>query len=229
MPWVIAKWAMTLDGKLASRTGHSRWISGPVARERVHDLRRRVDAILVGRGTAQMDDPLLTARPAGTRRCTRIVLDSAAQLPLQSQLVQTARMHPVLVAVAPTADPEHCERLRGAGCEVYCCPGDTPEQRLPALLLELGRRRMTNLLVEGGGALLGSLFDGGWIDEVHVFIAPKLVGGLGAPSPLAGAGSQWIPELSSLDAPRIEVLEQDVYITGRLHRAPECGSHCLQE
>ncbi len=218
LPWVIAKWAMTLDGKLASRTGHSRWISNAAARERVHQLRGRVDAIMVGRGTADADDPLLTARPPGARQAVRIVVDSQANLSPQSQLVQTVRTHPVLLAVSPQARPERCRQLEQAGCEILCCSGSDAGQRLRALLLELGRRKVTNLLVEGGSKLLGSLFDLELIDEVHVFVAPKIAGGQTAPSPVAGIGLMEIPKSPALDAPRIEVLGQDVYITGRLIR-----------
>ncbi len=218
LPWLIAKWAMTLDGKIASRTGHSRWISGAAARERVHQLRGRVDAVMVGRATADADDPLLTARPPGAREAVRIVVDSHARLALQSQLVQTARTQRVLVAVSPQAPPERCKRLEQAGCEMVYCAGSEPSERLRDLLGQLGRRKMTNVLVEGGGKLLGSLWDLRLIDEVHVFVAPKLIGGAAAPGPLAGIGMPEIPESASLLDPRIEVLDQDVYITGRVVR-----------
>lgn len=217
MPWVIAKWAMTLDGKLASRTGHSRWISSAASRDRVHELRRRVDGILVGRRTAEVDNPLLTARPAGQRRAIRIVVDSHAGLALNSQLVRTAREQPVLIATSTDADPARCCQLEQAGCELLHCSGTEPAERLSTLLKELGARQMTNLLVEGGSKLLGSLFDLDCIDEVHVFIAPKLVGGRAAATPIGGVGFDEIPQLPSLVDPRIEVLDQDVYITGRLH------------
>ncbi len=215
-PWIIAKWAMTLDGKLASRTGHSQWISSTASRQRAHQLRGRVDAVMVGRGTVAADDPLLTARPAGTRSVTRIVVDSAASLSPESRLVRTCREQPVLVAISPAAASQRRVRLEEAGCEVLLCPGQNAAERLQGLLLELGKRRMTNLLVEGGGQLLGSFWDLGLIDEVHVFVAPKLVGGQSATVPLAGSGRSEIPELPTLRNPRIEILEQDVYISGRI-------------
>ncbi len=215
-PWIIAKWAMTLDGKIASRTGHSRWISNERSRDVVQQLRGRVDAILVGRGTAEVDDPLLTARPAGPRIATRIVLDSRASLSTDSRLVQSARIAPVLVAVEEGADKPRRWALEQAGCEVLACPGAERADRLKSLLCELGRRRVTNLLVEGGGQTLGSLFDLKVVDEVHVFLAPKIVGGQTAPGPVAGTGRDVIPELPSLAHPHIEVFDQDVYIRGRL-------------
>jgi len=224
VPWIIAKWAMTLDGKLASRTGHSRWISSEGSRRRVHELRRRVDAIMVGRGTVVADNPRLTARPPGERVATRIVVDSQASLPHRCALVETAREQPVLIATSRQADPDRCQRLEQAGCETLRCEGDTQQTRLQSLLKELGRRRMTNVLVEGGGRLLGSLFDLDNIDELHVFVAPKLVGGQAGPSPMAGVGLAEISPLPSLDEPRIEVIEHDVYISGRLSRKPSSSS-----
>src|SRR5690606_32147686 len=187
--WVIAKWAMTLDGKISARTGDSKWISSEASRAVVHRLRGRVDAIAVGRATVETDDPLLTARPAGPRTPTRVVLDSQASLSLGSQLVRTASDAPVLIAAAADAPAERCQALAAAGVEVWQASPSaaTPMRRWLELLDELGRRRMTNVLVEGGGQALGALFDAKAIDEVHVFIAPKLIGG-SARAPLAGVG-----------------------------------------
>jgi diaminohydroxyphosphoribosylaminopyrimidine deaminase/5-amino-6-(5-phosphoribosylamino)uracil reductase len=211
-PWVIAKWAMTVDGKLASRTGDSRWISGEASRRIVHELRGRADAIVIGRGTAQADDPLLTARPPGARLATRIVLDSRAALSSQSQLVQTARDVPLLVAAGAAAAAADYQRLRSAGCEVLIFDGDTPAQRLDQLLLELGRRRLTNVLVEGGGQLLGSLLDAKQIDEVHAFIAPKLLGGSGAIVPFGGTGLEAMAQAVSLEDAQWQSVDGDLYL-----------------
>ena len=215
-PWIIAKWAMTLDGKIATGSGDSRWISGPDARAIVHTLRGRADAVMVGRETALRDDPLLTARPSGPRRAVRIVCDSAARLPLESQLVQTARATPVLLAVGPEASEPRRQQLTAAGCEVFVSNAPTHAARLAALLDELGRRRMTNVLVEGGAQLLGSLLDAQAINEVHVFIAPKLIGGATAPSPIAGQGIARLSEALSLDTPEIRQVGADVYVHGRV-------------
>ncbi|MDY0168207.1 MAG: bifunctional diaminohydroxyphosphoribosylaminopyrimidine deaminase/5-amino-6-(5-phosphoribosylamino)uracil reductase RibD [Thermoguttaceae bacterium] len=215
-PWVLAKWAMTLDGKLATRTGESRWISGPESRAVVHRLRGRVDAVIVGRGTADRDDPLLTARPPGPRKATRVVLDTGASLALDSQLVRTAAEVPVLVAAGESAPPANRQRLAEFGCEVLVLPGKDDARRLDALLAELGRRRMTNVLFEGGARVLGTLLDARAIDEVHVFIAPKLLGGADAPSPVAGAGLAAMADALLLSPPGIEILAEDVYVHGRL-------------
>jgi diaminohydroxyphosphoribosylaminopyrimidine deaminase/5-amino-6-(5-phosphoribosylamino)uracil reductase len=213
-PWVIAKWAMTLDGKLATRAGDSRWISNPASRAVAHALRGRVDAVIVGSNTARIDDPLLTARPPGPRTATRVIIDSAAALAVESRLVQTARQGPVLVAAGPTADAANCRRLEEAGCEVFICGGATHEERIAQLLTELGRRRMTNVLVEGGARLLGMLFDERAIDEVRIFIAPKLIGGAAALPAVAGLGIESIADALQLADPQITTLDGDVYVHG---------------
>lgn len=217
-PWIIAKWAMTLDGKTATCRGESRWISNEPSRRIVHALRGRVDAIVVGSRTARLDDPLLTARPPGPRTALRVVLDTRATLSSESQLVRTARDVPLLVAVGSEAPAADRNRLEAAGCEVFAGPGDTPAARLDALLVELGRRRLTNVLVEGGGRLTGSLLDAGQIDEVHVFVAAKLVGGAEAPGPIAGQGVAEMSAALSLDAREVRQLGSDVYIRGRVAR-----------
>jgi diaminohydroxyphosphoribosylaminopyrimidine deaminase/5-amino-6-(5-phosphoribosylamino)uracil reductase len=217
-PWVVAKWAMTLDGKIAARTGDSRWISSPASRQLVHQLRGRMDAIIVGRGTAAADDPLLTARPPGPRTALRIVVDTRASLAPASQLVRTAREVPLLVAAGVEAASADCANLQAAGCEVLVCGGATPQARLETLFDELGRRRMTNVLVEGGARLLGSLFDARLIDEAHVFIAPKLAGGAEAPSPSAGRGVETIADALALEDLAVREVAGDIYLQGRIVR-----------
>jgi diaminohydroxyphosphoribosylaminopyrimidine deaminase/5-amino-6-(5-phosphoribosylamino)uracil reductase len=188
-PWVHLKWAMTLDGKIATRTGDSKWISGEESRRVGHELRGRVDAILVGRGTVAADDPLLTARPPGPRVATRVVLTASGELPDRCRLRATAREVPVLVFT----DAGNEGKLAGwsaDGCEVV----GLKESAVDAVLAELGRRRMTNVLVEGGAGVLGSFLDAGAADEVHVFVAPKIFGGDEALSPVGGAGVGRIAE-----------------------------------
>lgn len=217
-PWLIAKWAMTLDGKTATRVGSSRWISNPQSREIVHALRGRVDAIVVGRETARLDDPLLTARPPGPRTALRVVIDTRGSLALDSQLVRTAREVPLLVAVGMDASAADRHAFEAAGCEVFVCQAESHTERLQELLRELGRRRMTNVLVEGGGRLVGSLLDVGEIDEVHVFIAPKLIGGAAACTPIAGDGVDDIAQGLILDAPEWKQVGCDMYLRGRVHK-----------
>ncbi len=217
-PWIIAKWAMTLDGKLATVKGESKWISGEASRPIVHALRSRVDGILVGHGTAAADDPLLTARPAGPRKATRIVLDSQASLSMSSKLVCSAPSVPVLVAVSEHATSSKRDELATAGCEVVVCPGTSQTDRLNWLLDELGRRQMANILVEGGSSVLGSFFDLGQIDEVHVFIAPKLFGGDRAPGAIGGNGVDLLAAALRLTSPQIERCGSDIYVHGRVAR-----------
>jgi len=228
-PWVIAKWAMTLDGKIATHTGDSQWISNESSRATVHQLRGRVDAILVGSGTARADDPLLTARPAGRRTATRFVLDTNASLALDSQLVKTAGQIPVSVVVGSEAPAERAQALADAGCEVLSIAAESRGAQVEELLHELGRRRMTNVLVEGGGTLLGSLHDQRLIDEVHVFIAPKLVGGSQAASPVAGSGIAMMKDALHLDDITVDRLEDDLYVRARMAGSSRASPQSQEE
>jgi diaminohydroxyphosphoribosylaminopyrimidine deaminase / 5-amino-6-(5-phosphoribosylamino)uracil reductase len=221
-PWVHAKWAMTLDGKIASRSGASKWISNEASRAKAHALRGRMDAVLVGAGTVVADDPLLTARPAGPRMATRIVVDRHARLPVDSQLVRTARETPLMVVAGPQAAAESLARLRDCGAEVFVLEAHAASGSLAAptelqrLLSELGRRKFTNLLVEGGSRMLGAFFDERLIDELHVFIAPRLFGDDRALSAVGGSGFDLPARLPAIDNPVIEMLAGDAYIRGHL-------------
>jgi diaminohydroxyphosphoribosylaminopyrimidine deaminase/5-amino-6-(5-phosphoribosylamino)uracil reductase len=221
LPWVIAKWAMSLDGRIASSTGNSQWISSETSRQWVHRLRGRVDAILVGRGTAQADDPLLTARlPADQPPCRtalRVVIDSRLSLPVSSRLVQTAAQFPTLIWTTPLADLNRAQALRRAGCRVESSLSTQPSDNLQQLLQFLVQEYCTtNLLVEGGGQLLGSLFDLRQIDQCEVFIAPKLIGGANAVSPLAGVGVSTIPSGPECHAVQFRASDTDVHYSCRL-------------
>lgn len=168
-PWVIQKWAMTLDGKMATYTGDSKWISSEACRKLVHELRGRMDAVIVGGNTVRIDDPLLTARPPGPRTPTRIVVSASGNLPNDCQLIRTARESPVIVATTA----EGAARLSAwsnAGVELLTITS------LTALFDELGRRRMTNVLVEGGAKLHAAVTDARLADEVIAFLAPIMVG-----------------------------------------------------
>jgi diaminohydroxyphosphoribosylaminopyrimidine deaminase/5-amino-6-(5-phosphoribosylamino)uracil reductase len=216
-PYVIAKWAMTLDGKMATGSGDSRWISGPRSRSFVHELRGRVDAILVGIGTVLADDPQLTARPPGPRRAVRVVLDSAGRLPIESRLVRSAHEASTLVAVTGRALDARRTALRAAGCEVLAFPGAERVPILP-LLEELGRRGTTNVLVEGGGAVLGSFLDADEVDAVEVFVAPLLEGGTHGFTPARGRGMATMEAAVRLESQEILTIEGDILIRGRLPR-----------
>lgn len=211
-PWIIAKWAMSLDGRIATRTGSSQWISNERSREVVHQLRGRVDGILVGSLTALHDNPLLTARPAGPRTATRIVLDSKARLPLDSRLVQSIPQAPVLVVAGPEARETSLAKLRAHGAEVLGYEDRDRASRLQRLLAELGSRGMTNLLVEGGAEVLGCLADLDEIDEAWAFIAPKLIGGEQALSPIRGLGLEQVAQAKEACRVRVTELAGDVWV-----------------
>lgn len=187
-PYVHAKWAMTLDGKIATRSGDSRWISNEQSRQRMHALRGRMDGILVGSGTVLADDPLLTARPPGPRTAARIVLDRRCRTPRNCQLVRTAKAAPTLLVTGKDVPEQQRQALESAGCEVLPLLGGNHTADILTVLAELGRRRMTNLLVEGGSEILGSFVAADAVDEFHVCIAPCIVGGSSAPGPVAGVG-----------------------------------------
>jgi diaminohydroxyphosphoribosylaminopyrimidine deaminase/5-amino-6-(5-phosphoribosylamino)uracil reductase len=215
LPFVTAKWAMTLDGKTAVASGDSRWVSSEPARGLVHQLRGRMDAIAVGIATVESDDPELTARPPGPRCPARIVLDSTARLPLASKLVRSAREVPVLVAVTERAPTRRREELARRGCDVLAFPS-ADMVPVPALLEELGRRGMTNILVEGGGRVLGSFLDAGQVDAVEVFLAPILEGGDHAHTAARGRGCARMHEALRLREPEVSRVGDDVRIRGRL-------------
>lgn len=215
LPWIIAKWAMTLDGKMATSNGSSQWISSKEARHEVHRVRGLVDAVMVGSGTARLDDPLLTARPPGPRTPARIVVDSQASLNVSSRLVETISEAPLIVAVGSSARPERLDRLAHAGCELVVCPGDTHADRLDFLLRELAHRGMTNILAEGGSQLLGLLWDMRQVDEVQAFVAPKIVGGQKALSPIGGSGIDAMERAAVLSSCEMIELGGTYLIRGR--------------
>jgi diaminohydroxyphosphoribosylaminopyrimidine deaminase/5-amino-6-(5-phosphoribosylamino)uracil reductase len=212
-PWVIAKWAQTRDGKLAMADG-TRWISNERSREVVQQLRGRVDAVIVGSGTVQADDPLLIARPMNPadvkRVANRVVVDSQATISPDSQLVRTALEAPLIVAVAATAPVDKCRVLVAAGADIIACAGASHVERLDSLLEQLGARKMTNVLVEGGAHLLRTFFEMGAVDEVHAFIAPKDAGGKGPAAPPLDRARLRDVVVADLDG--------DEYVRGRFNR-----------
>jgi diaminohydroxyphosphoribosylaminopyrimidine deaminase/5-amino-6-(5-phosphoribosylamino)uracil reductase len=219
-PYVIAKWAMTLDGKTATASGDSHWISGPRSRALVHELRGRMDAILVGIGTALADDPQLTARPPGPRRAARVVLDSAARLPPDGRLARTALEIPVWVAVTERASAARTAALAALGCDILNLPGNGPVPIVP-LLDELGRRGVTNLLVEGGSHVLGAFLDAGQVDAVDVYVAPIICGGTGDFTSASGLGCPRMADALRLDGLAVSVIDGDVRLQGTIaHSRP---------
>ena len=210
-PWVIAKWAMTLDGKLATRTGDSKWVSNAECRAKVHDLRGRVDAVIVGRGTVVADDPLLTARPPGPRTPARVVVCGSGDLPPACQLTATARDSPVLVYTA-AANAGKLAAWAAAGAEVVGLSGGDNALSPAEILADLGRRRFTRVLIEGGAKLFGTFHDAGAIDETWAFVAPKLFGGVAAPGPVGGRGVAAVTDARPPVSTRVEILGDNVLI-----------------
>lgn len=219
-PWIIAKWAMSLDGKIATHTGDSQWISGELSRAYVQQLRGRVDVIMVGSRTALTDNPLLTARTPQPppRTALRVVVDSKLQLPLESRLVASIADVPLLVACGPEASANKIAELQRRGCQILQSSSHLPQTRLDELLQILARDHLaTNVLVEGGGQLLGSLLDAQQIDQCEVFIAPKLIGGEEAPGPMAGIGLTRLIDCPTAHSQRIQTCGNDVHISLRLN------------
>jgi diaminohydroxyphosphoribosylaminopyrimidine deaminase/5-amino-6-(5-phosphoribosylamino)uracil reductase len=178
LPLVTLKLAMSMDGVTATEPGESPWISGERSRELVHRWRAESDAIAVGIGTVLADDPLLTARQGeDPRQPLRVVFDSAARLPLDSQLIATLDVSPVLVVTAADADPSGLAALRDAGAETVITPGSSPVERIQSALSDLGRRGITSLFLEGGRMLADAFTAADAIDEARVFVAPILLGG----------------------------------------------------
>jgi diaminohydroxyphosphoribosylaminopyrimidine deaminase / 5-amino-6-(5-phosphoribosylamino)uracil reductase len=170
-PWVIAKWAMSIDGKIATTTGDSQWISNEVSRGEVHRLRGRVDAIIVGGGTAMADDPTLTARPPGQRIATRIVVAGKRLPSLQSKLINTVDVTPLLIAASNEADSAQLDELKKAGAEILLLPHASRADQVTALLNDLGKRQFTNVMVEGGRNFsLAFLQRISWTKSKHTFV-----------------------------------------------------------
>lgn len=212
-PYMVAKYAMTLDGKIATKTGASRWITSDVARAKVHEDRHRYAAIMVGIGTVLADDPELTSRIPGkeTKNPLRVVVDSKARTPLDSKLVATAHETPTLIATTQHASQEKVNALEAEGCEVFVTQGDSVDLR--ELLTYLGAERgIDSVLVEGGATLLWSIFSLGLVNRIQAYVAPKIFGGAAAPSPVQGEGVALPSEAIQCSAPTVTHLGDDILI-----------------
>jgi diaminohydroxyphosphoribosylaminopyrimidine deaminase/5-amino-6-(5-phosphoribosylamino)uracil reductase len=214
-PLVILKMAMSLDGRVATATGDSRWISGEQSRALVHRWRAECDAIAVGIGTVEHDDPLLTARgPEASRQPARVVFDSRARLARDSQLLRTLGDARVIVVVSPEAEPARLGELQQLGAEIAVGSGQTRGERVQSALADLGRRDITSLLLEGGPTLADAFVEAGEVDEVRVFVAPLVVGG-GRPA-VEGDGPAQIAEAARALSVEVETIGEDVLIRARL-------------
>ncbi|HVL31331.1 MAG TPA: bifunctional diaminohydroxyphosphoribosylaminopyrimidine deaminase/5-amino-6-(5-phosphoribosylamino)uracil reductase RibD [Solirubrobacteraceae bacterium] len=216
-PWVLFKSAMTLDGKVATRTGDSQWISDEFSRARAHRWRASVDAVAVGIGTALADDPQLTARVDGVHhQPRRVVFDSTARLPLESRLVAAAPEVALTVVVSRAARRSATEALEMSGADVIVATGENEPARVRSALDQLGAAGVTSILLEGGPHLAGAFLDGGAIDEVRLFLAPLLLGGRAARDPLEGEGVERISEALRALTLDCERVAQDLLVSARL-------------
>lgn len=213
MPFVVAKFAVSLDGKIATRAGDSKWISSPGARQLAHELRAEVDAVMVGIGTALADDPQLTVRDAKMRgsQPTRVVVDSSARLPKDAAML--SEEGDTIVAMVSGAK-RRVSALERAGAEVLDMSGKSETVDLRKLLTSLGERDITSVLVEGGSQLLGSLFDLGLVDKVIGIVAPVVIGGDGAKGPIGGRGAATMPDALRLTRVTYREVGGDMVVTG---------------
>ena len=217
-PFVWLKLAMSLDGRIATAGGESRWITGEASRQRGHVMRDQVDGILVGIGTVLADDPQLTARlSGGGHNPCRIVLDSQARTPLSVKILRDSAA-PVLIAVTDTAPAERVMALKQAGAEILCC-GAGARVDLQRLMQQLGEREICSLLVEGGGTVNFAFLQAGLIDKVTVFLAPKLLGGRRALGAVAGEGFLHLTDAVELTDVQLEPLAEDICLTGYVKKS----------
>lgn len=215
-PFVALKTAMTLDGKIASKTGDSRWITSSDARNYVHQLRNTYDAILVGIGTVLHDDPLLNTRldDRDSRDPLRVIIDTALDLPITSQIVHSSREQRSIIYCGAAADQQKQIELEAHGCEIVRLESDGTLLPLENVLDHLGSLGICSLLVEGGGQINASLLEGKLADKVYSFIAPKIIGGNAAPSPVGGQGLSFMREAWELHSIEVKRFAKDILITG---------------
>jgi len=218
LPFVHLKLAVSLDGKIATRTGDSRWITGPEARARAHELRHAYDAILIGAGTATTDDPSLSDRSGLPRRrpLVRVVLDDAVRLSSDSQLARTTSEAPVILF--GRADNANASELRAQGVEVV----DSRRGDMTGVLRELGTRSLQSVLVEGGSAIAGEFIDAGLVNKVTFFIAPRIIGGTDAVSAVGGRGVEMMSGALELERTTVVQHGKDIEVTGypRTNKGP---------
>ena len=218
-PYVTIKVAQSLDGKIATRSGESRWISGPQARRFVHRLREEVDAIAVGVNTVLKDDPLLLARPNGRRsrrQPKRIVLDRSLRTPLSATLVKSAHLSPVILAIGKDVPQRKIRPFLKTGAQFLKVKSGGDRLDLKELLRKLAAMEVAHLLMEGGGTLIGEAFDKKVVDEVYLFIAPKMIGGKDAPTAIEGKGIARITQAVLVREMQWKQIGRDILIHGYL-------------
>ncbi len=226
-PFVLLKTAMSLDGKIATKTGESRWITSGPSRSYVHQLRNRYAAIMVGVGTVLADNPVLTTRIEGKvgHNPLRIVMDNKARTPINSHLIKTIDEAPVMIITSEKALPEQEEALRCAGAEVLKVPGEDQAKRIREVVKILGERGIDSLLVEGGGTLANSFIQAQAVQKYLVFIAPMVIGGKDARTPVEGEGVASLSDATQLTITAVEHLGPDILIEAY----PVGSTTCLQD
>ena len=228
-PYVVMKYAMTLDGKIATKTGASKWIAGEAARAEVQHMRHRYMGIMAGIGTVLADDPMLNVRVEGWKSPIRILCDSGLRIPLDGQIVKSAGKYRTIVAYADSENTEaKRKRLHEMGVETICCPDENNQVDLKKLMKYLGEEGIDSILLEGGGTLIDSALRAGIVQEVQAFIAPKLFGGMNSKTPVEGIGVRFPSEAVKLKCVDICQVGEDIRITCQV-----CGKEqeesCLQE
>jgi diaminohydroxyphosphoribosylaminopyrimidine deaminase/5-amino-6-(5-phosphoribosylamino)uracil reductase len=214
-PYVAMKYAMTLDGKIAAASGDSKWVTEEKAREHVHFLRKKYSAIMAGVGTVIADDPMLNCRIADGVNPVRVICDSHLRIPVESKIVQTAQEIPTIVVYSGDVSEEKKQKLTACGVELLQA-GDGERVDLKRLHRALGEKKIDSVLVEGGGTIHGSLLEAGIVNRVYAYIAPKLIGGALAKTPVEGNGIQKMADAASLSEIEILPLGNDICITGKL-------------
>lgn len=228
-PYVVMKYAMTLDGKIATKTGASKWITGEAARAEVQHMRHRYMGIMAGIGTVLADDPMLNVRVEGWKSPIRILCDSGLRIPLDGQIVKSAGKYRTIVAYADSENTEaKRKRLHEMGVETICCPDENNQVDLKKLMKYLGEEGIDSILLEGGGTLNDSALRAGIVQEVQAFIAPKLFGGMNSKTPVEGIGVRFPSKAVKLKCTDICQIGEDIRITCQV-----CGKEqeesCLQE
>lgn len=219
IPYVAMKYAMTMDGKIATYTGDSKWVTGEVARRHVHELRKRYSAIMIGIGTVLVDDPMLNCRIEEGVDPVRVICDSRLRIPLESRIVQTAKEIPVIVAYAE-GEPAKERALEEAGVELLRVD-DRGKVDFPELLRELGEKKIDSVLIEGGGTFHGTVLKSGMVNRIYCYMAPKLIGGKEAKSPVEGDGFSYMREALEVTGTEIIKLGEDICITGSVQKEAE--------
>lgn len=214
MPYIAMKYAMTMDGKIATFTGDSKWVTGEEARQHVHQLRKRYSAIMIGIGTVLMDDPMLNCRIEKGVDPVRVICDSHLRIPLDSQIVRTAKHIPTIVAYAE-GNEEKEQQLKEAGIRLIH-NNENGMVDFRGLVKELGEQGIDSILIEGGGTFHGTVLKSGLVDRIYCYIAPKLIGGKEAKSPIEGSGFSRMQEALEIYDTEILKVGQDICITGKV-------------